>query len=179
MAESDLNTLSTFHTKNLRRILRIFWPETIPNQHLALHATKTAWAPSSREGDGDESDMSWEESQETFPALPFIGHQRRRGNEGDCRRGSEYFESLVSFYNNWHIEIYTFAMCKQLSFQWHIVWLGVWWQSGLWALLFTLKEENISKNHKRLKNTNWWEADKLGIYKPGPQSKVASTEKQI
>ena len=29
--ESDLNKLSTFHTKNLRRILRIFWPETISN----------------------------------------------------------------------------------------------------------------------------------------------------
>ena len=34
MTESDLNKLSTFHTKNLRRILRIFWPETISNQHL-------------------------------------------------------------------------------------------------------------------------------------------------
>ena len=32
MTESDLNKLSTFHTKNLRRILRIFWPETISNQ---------------------------------------------------------------------------------------------------------------------------------------------------
>ena len=34
MTESDLNKLSTFHTKNLRRILRIFWPETISNQEL-------------------------------------------------------------------------------------------------------------------------------------------------
>ena len=34
MTASDLNQLSTFHTKNLRRILRIFWPETISNQHL-------------------------------------------------------------------------------------------------------------------------------------------------
>ena len=32
--ERDVNKLSTFHTKNLRRILRIFWPETISNQHL-------------------------------------------------------------------------------------------------------------------------------------------------
>ena len=29
MTESDLNKLSTFHTKNLRRRLRIFWPEAI------------------------------------------------------------------------------------------------------------------------------------------------------
>ena len=34
MTASDLNQLSTFHTKNRRRILRIFWPETISNQHL-------------------------------------------------------------------------------------------------------------------------------------------------
>ena len=34
MTESDLNKLSTFHTKNLRRILCIFWPQTISNQDL-------------------------------------------------------------------------------------------------------------------------------------------------
>ncbi|XP_061188858.1 uncharacterized protein LOC133197034 [Saccostrea echinata] len=34
MTESDLNKLSTFHTKSLRRILRIFWPNTISNQDL-------------------------------------------------------------------------------------------------------------------------------------------------
>ena len=31
MTERDLNKLSTFHTKNLRGILRIFWPKTITN----------------------------------------------------------------------------------------------------------------------------------------------------
>ena len=34
MTESNLNKLSTFHTKNLSRLLRIVWPKTIPNQHL-------------------------------------------------------------------------------------------------------------------------------------------------
>ena len=34
MTSSHLNQLSTFHTKNLRRILQIFWPKTISNQHL-------------------------------------------------------------------------------------------------------------------------------------------------
>ena len=34
MTDSDLTKLSTFHTKSLRRILRIFWPETISNQDL-------------------------------------------------------------------------------------------------------------------------------------------------
>ena len=32
--QSDLDKLSTFHTKNLRRILKIFWPNTISNQEL-------------------------------------------------------------------------------------------------------------------------------------------------
>ena len=40
MTESDLNKLSTFHTKNLRRILRIFWPETISNQELLAHCNQ-------------------------------------------------------------------------------------------------------------------------------------------
>ena len=35
MTESDLNKLSTFHTENFRTILRVVWPETIYNQHLA------------------------------------------------------------------------------------------------------------------------------------------------
>ena len=52
MTESDLNKLSTFHTKNPRRILRIFWPDTISNQHPRQHG-----APSSCESDGDGSDM--------------------------------------------------------------------------------------------------------------------------
>jgi hypothetical protein len=34
MTESDLNKLAVFHTKNLRRILRIFWPNTIANEDL-------------------------------------------------------------------------------------------------------------------------------------------------
>ena len=32
--ENDLHKLSTFHTKSLRKIQRIFWPQTISNQHL-------------------------------------------------------------------------------------------------------------------------------------------------
>ena len=54
MTESDLNQLSTFHTKSLRRILRIFWPKT---NIFSPTATKTAWASSSCEGDGDGLDM--------------------------------------------------------------------------------------------------------------------------
>ena len=34
MTESDLQKISTFHTKNLRRILRIFWPQRISNEDL-------------------------------------------------------------------------------------------------------------------------------------------------
>ena len=34
MTEKDLTKLSTFHTKNLRYILRIFWPRKISNEDL-------------------------------------------------------------------------------------------------------------------------------------------------
>jgi hypothetical protein len=34
MTDSDSTRLSVFHTKNLRRILQIFWPDTISNQQL-------------------------------------------------------------------------------------------------------------------------------------------------
>ena len=34
MIESDITKPSVFHTKNLRRVLQIFWPDTISNQQL-------------------------------------------------------------------------------------------------------------------------------------------------
>lgn len=34
MTENDLNKLSTFHTKSLRRFPKVFWPNTISNQDL-------------------------------------------------------------------------------------------------------------------------------------------------
>ena len=34
MTEKDIIKLSSFHTKNLRRIIRFFWPQTISNQDL-------------------------------------------------------------------------------------------------------------------------------------------------
>ena len=34
MTKKDLQKLSGFHTKSLRRILRIFWPNTISNEEL-------------------------------------------------------------------------------------------------------------------------------------------------
>ena len=34
MTESDLRKLSTFHTKSLRKILCLFWPQTISNKDL-------------------------------------------------------------------------------------------------------------------------------------------------
>jgi len=57
MPVSGLNQLSTFHIKSLRRILRIFWPRPSPTDIFLPTATKTAWAPSSCEGDGDGLDM--------------------------------------------------------------------------------------------------------------------------
>ena len=40
MTESDITKLSVFHTKNLRRILQIFWPGTISNQQLLAHCNQ-------------------------------------------------------------------------------------------------------------------------------------------
>jgi len=34
LTEKDLSKLSTFHTKSLRRILRIFWPNVISNKDI-------------------------------------------------------------------------------------------------------------------------------------------------
>lgn len=42
LTENDITKLSVFHTKNLRRILKIFWPDTISNQQLLAPAVKTA-----------------------------------------------------------------------------------------------------------------------------------------
>ena len=40
MTESDITKLSVFHTKNLRRILQTFWPDTISNQQLLAWCNK-------------------------------------------------------------------------------------------------------------------------------------------
>ncbi|GFR60084.1 endonuclease-reverse transcriptase [Elysia marginata] len=36
MTEQDLSKLSSFHTKNLRKIARIFWPKRISNEELLV-----------------------------------------------------------------------------------------------------------------------------------------------
>ncbi|XP_056017380.1 uncharacterized protein LOC130053815 [Ostrea edulis] len=52
ITERDQQKLSTFHTKSLRRILRIFWPQKISNEdllnrcqqeHMAMIITKRLW----------------------------------------------------------------------------------------------------------------------------------------
>ncbi|GFR71314.1 endonuclease-reverse transcriptase [Elysia marginata] len=37
MTDQDLSKLSSFHTKNLRKIARIFWPQRKPNEELLEH----------------------------------------------------------------------------------------------------------------------------------------------
>ena len=97
MTESDPNRLSTFHTKNPRRILRIFWPDTISNQHPRQHG-----APSSCEGDGDESDMWWEESQQHLlrsPSLTLKVKRKRRRPKNTWLRPVE--RELKTLYHTW------------------------------------------------------------------------------
>ena len=42
-----------------------------------------------------------------------------------------------------------------------------------------LKETNISNEHNRLKNPNWWEEDQLAIYTHDQGVELGSTEKQL
>ena len=42
-----------------------------------------------------------------------------------------------------------------------------------------VKETNISNEHNRLENPNWWEADQLAIYKHDRGVELGSTEKQL
>lgn len=52
MTQSDLSKLSIFHTKSLRRILRIFWPNTISNQDLQDRCQQGDMIQSSSEDGG-------------------------------------------------------------------------------------------------------------------------------
>ena len=53
MTECDLNKLSTFHTKNLRRILLFSGLRPSTTNNVSPTVTKRAWGPSSCEGLGD------------------------------------------------------------------------------------------------------------------------------
>ena len=44
MTENDSNKLSVFHTKSLRRILRIFWPNKISNEDLLRQGNRESMA---------------------------------------------------------------------------------------------------------------------------------------
>ena len=88
MTNCDLNKLFTFYTKNIRRILRIFWPEAIPTNNFSPAVTKRAWRPSSCEGNGDGSHMSPAESRAASFAQLYIGHQKENESGDDPRKPS-------------------------------------------------------------------------------------------
>ena len=46
LTEKDLSKLSTFHTKSLRRILRIFWPNVISTKIFLNGVEPNQWLPS-------------------------------------------------------------------------------------------------------------------------------------
>ena len=81
MTESDITKLSVFHTKNLRRILQIVWPNTISNYSPA--AIKTAWRLSSWEGDVDGLGTSRGESRTTSLAQPLTRHLKESARGED------------------------------------------------------------------------------------------------
>jgi len=86
MTECDRNKSSNFHTKYLRRTLRIFWPETISKNNFSHALTKRAWRLLSCEGDGDGSDMSLTESRAASPTQPYFGHQKENASGDDARK---------------------------------------------------------------------------------------------
>ena len=59
--------LSTFHSKNLRRILQIFWPEAISNLHLLAHCNQDSvgtimrrrWIGNLRPGNISRTPLQW------------------------------------------------------------------------------------------------------------------------
>ena len=57
MTESDLNKLSPSTPRTLEEFYEYSGPRPSPTNIFSPAATKTAWAPSSCEGDGDGSDM--------------------------------------------------------------------------------------------------------------------------
>jgi hypothetical protein len=62
MTENDLDRLSVFHTKSLRRILKIFWPNTISNKNLLNRCQQEDMATIITKDDGNGLDMSSEKS---------------------------------------------------------------------------------------------------------------------
>ena len=85
MTASDLNQLSTFHTKNLRRILRIFWPKTISNQHIFARCNQDSMSTVIMRKRWRWIGHVMRESQATSPTQLFTGHQRGSGNGADPR----------------------------------------------------------------------------------------------
>ena len=89
MTESVITKLSVFHTKSHRRILQIFWPDTISNIQLLARCNQDSicW-PLTCEGHGDGSNTSWGESRTTSLVQPFIRHLKE-STRGDDRETAD------------------------------------------------------------------------------------------
>ena len=74
MTESELNKLSTLHTKNLRRILWIIWPETISNQQLLTHYNQDSMGTMIMQKRWRRLDEK--RTRQQNPTQPFTGHHR-------------------------------------------------------------------------------------------------------
>ena len=82
MTESDIIKLSVFHTKNLRRILQIFWPDTISNQQLLAHCNQDNMETIIM-GRAMEMGTSWGKSRTTSLTQPFTGHLKESARGED------------------------------------------------------------------------------------------------
>ena len=78
MTEKNLSKISAFHTRNLRIILRIFWPNTISNQQLLARTNQESIKPSLQEGGGDGLATSCEKNRTTLQEPPYTGPLKAR-----------------------------------------------------------------------------------------------------
>ena len=83
ITESIITRLSVLHAKNLKRILLVFWPDTISNQQLITRCNQDSMETSSCEGDGDGLGTSWGESRTTSLAQSFNGHLKESARGDD------------------------------------------------------------------------------------------------
>ena len=127
MTESNLSKLTTFHTKNLRRILQMFWPKTISNQHILTHCNQdsmTTRCHHVKAMDMDRQHLSHS------PSLDTRGEAETRATQehlvSNCRRGVQDPPShLVKILHHTWRAIQRLAqnrhgtLCAALHANWH------------------------------------------------------------
>ena len=96
MTKCDLDKFSTFHTKNLRWILHIFWPQTISNQQLLARWNQKSTETIIAKAMGMDQTCHQQRAGQHHPQSPTLD-TRRKTQVGttqehlasDCGRGAQ------------------------------------------------------------------------------------------